>query len=642
MRVRTYLPVPLALCALLAPGELRCQMRGMGAGGNTNPNPTDSNLPGTFVAPDIEISLHRSDGKPIDAEVLVQLIAPGGQLFDQATAKKGKVRFNRVAKSQYRVLVVAPGYRKAESMVDVSNGTNFATVELQLVPMDAEDAASDKRMSALNQKAQREVGKALGDLHDQRPGDALDHLKAAQKWAPNSADVEYLFGIYSIQVKKPDEALDHWNKALAIDPSHLSSLLEVGQQLVLQKKAAEAVVYLNRALAIEPTAWRAHALLAEAAYAQGNSEEAVSQAQRALDLGHERAASIRPFLAGVLAESGNKDRAIEILQEYLKTNPRDTTAAEQLAAWTNPKPSRTSDLSPVNTLTNVSPAMTAFPAPSNWMPADIDEKIPPVESAASCPLNDLLQKTGEQLVTLVRDADRYTATESVVDQSINKWGAPSAPKSRKFGYVVSMQEIRPGILNVDEYRDSGSASNEFPDGVITNGLPALVMIFHPFYAGNYEMTCEGLAQLNSGLAWQIHFRQRADKPVRNRGYRIGALGQLYPAPLRGRAWISAESNDIVRLETDLVHPIPEIRLVAEHTAIEYSSVSFRDGSLTLWLPQTAEVYFDWRGQRVHRRHSFDNYLLFSIDEDQRISAPKVPKPPPAPASAGRAEASPIS
>ena len=43
----------------------------------------------------------------------------------------------------------------------------------------------------------------------------------------------------------------------------------------------------------------------------------------------------------------------------------------------------------------------------------------------------------------------------------------------------------------------------------------------------------------------------------------------------------------------------------------------------MWLPQTAEVYYDWKGKRFHRVHSFSNFLLYSVDEKQRITVPKV-------------------
>jgi hypothetical protein len=47
--------------------------------------------------------------------------------------------------------------------------------------------------------------------------------------------------------------------------------------------------------------------------------------------------------------------------------------------------------------------------------------------------------------------------------------------------------------------------------------------------------------------------------------------------------------------------------------------------LDVWLPQTADVYFDWQGHCVHRQHS--DYLLFSIDDKQQVADPAKEKPP---------------
>jgi hypothetical protein len=143
---------------------------------------------------------------------------------------------------------------------------------------------------------------------------------------------------------------------------------------------------------------------------------------------------------------------------------------------------------------------------------------------------------------------------------------------------------------------------------------------------NFKVACEGLARSNGAPAWQIHFRQRADKPNTIRTYQLGTQGPVFSVALKGRAWIAADTFQIVRLETDLVAPLPEIRLVADHAAIEYAPVHFRTSNLDMWLPQTAEIHYDWRGRRTHRRHSFRNYLLFSVDDKQEISAPKAAGP----------------
>jgi hypothetical protein len=41
----------------------------------------------------------------------------------------------------------------------------------------------------------------------------------------------------------------------------------------------------------------------------------------------------------------------------------------------------------------------------------------------------------------------------------------------------------------------------------------------------------------------------------------------------------------------------------------------------MWLPQTAEVFSELRGKRIHRRLGFSNYLLFAVDDTQKISSP---------------------
>jgi len=92
--------------------------------------------------------------------------------------------------------------------------------------------------------------------------------------------------------------------------------------------------------------------------------------------------------------------------------------------------------------------------------------------------------------------------------------------------------------------------------------------------------------------WQVHFRQRPDKPNTIRGYQIGENGPSYPVALRGRAWIAADSYQIMRMETDLIAPLPEIRLFTDHTVVEYGPVRFKSRNVEMWLPQSAELYSD--------------------------------------------------
>jgi len=571
---------------------------------------------------DIDVYVKGPNGAPLDGSAVLTLTKLDGAFIDQKTAKNGYARFNGVRATEYRIQVLAPKYQATAKQLEVQE-RSLAKITIEMTPLSAEDAASSVGLYALAPKTQREVAKAVEDLRAKKTNDARKHLEAAQRAAPTSAEIEYLFGVYSSQVNDQLQAKAHWMKTLQLNPKHLSALLEVGQDLLQANKSAEAMPYLTRAAEAEPSSWRAHALLAEALVLQHQNDEAAKHAERAIQLGHERAITVQPLLARALAARGNRDEATKVMQAYVKAHPADTAASKDLETLKQAGDVSSDAAAAASEMAAMNKDATALPMASKWMPPDVDEKVPPVEAGASCPVDDVVDKAGKQLITLISDVDRFAATESLTHESINKSGLASYPERRKFDYVVSIQEVQHGYLNVEEYRNAGGSPAEFPDGVATNGLPALVLIFHPYNAINFEMNCEGLARWNGGLAWQIHFKQRTDKPNTIKRYRIGADGPSYPVALKGRAWISADSYQIVRLETDLVSPVPQIRLVADHTAVEYGPVRFTKGNVNMWLPQSAEVYYDWKGRRTHRRHSFSNYMLFGVEDKQKITVPKV-------------------
>jgi len=330
-------------------------------------------------------------------------------------------------------------------------------------------------------------------------------------------------------------------------------------------------------------------------------------------------------LVRALLGGGNKERGRKVLQEYVREHPGDAAARKQLDSFESPAVLVSSSKEAAPAAAKPSPATEtalALPLPSNWLPPDIDEKVPTVEAATSCALDEVVERAGKRVEEFVKNVDRFTASESLTHESINKWGLAESPETRKFNYVASIEQYRPGFFSVTEYRSGTHGLSDPPDGVETTGMAALALIFHPNNAANFAMSCEGLGRWNGHPTWQVHFRQRADKPNTIRAYKFGQNGPAYPVALRGRAWIAADSYQIVRMEMDLVAPLPEIRLLSDHTIVDYGPVHFRKGNVDMWLPQSAELYCDWKGRRMHRRLSFSHYLLFSVDEKQKISEPK--------------------
>lgn len=573
---------------------------------------------------EIDIYVKGADGGPIEQTAMVTLVAPTGQIAGQGTTLGGNIKFSGVAASQYTIQVVAAGYENAVKDFDGYNG-GASRIIIDMRPSSDGNAGAGSSQMLLAPKAQKELGKALEALRANKPEDAQSHLEKASRLAPNHPAVNYLYGVYFLQMKDQEKAKSYWTKTLEFNPKHISALLSMSEALLREQKVPDAESYVKKAVEADPNSWRAHAILADILLKESQFGEAVKEADRAVELGKGQAATVQPLLARALLASGNKERAGKVLQDYIQDHPNDAGARKQLESLQSPMPALSSSEGTVTA--EVKPAAAteaaiALPLPSNWLPTDIDEKVPPVEPGAACALDTVIQKAGKRVEEFIKNVDRFTATEYLNHVSINKWGIAESPERRKFDYLVSIEQYRPGYFSVTEYRGIRYSTNQFPGGIETHGLPTLSLIFHPSNAGNFAMTCEGLAQWNGQPAWQVHFRQRPDKPNTIRAYKFGENGPSYAVALRGRAWIAADSYQIVRMETDLVAKLPEIRLLADHTIVDYGPVRFKNRNVEMWLPQIAEVYFDWQGKRVHRRHSFDNYMLFSVDEKQKISEPK--------------------
>jgi tetratricopeptide (TPR) repeat protein len=616
----------ILLCCPLFPASVLAQRPGPTPPTSGRGQTGIGQLPSVGSA-NLKVFVKGADGAPVDQLALVILTTEEGQNLQQATAHGGYAEFTGVVAGSYNVEVVAPGYDRAVERLDL-NGPGERVVVVTLKPIsDGRQATAPASPPILAPKAKKELGKALEAMRAGKLLEARGHLDAAYHLAPGNPEVNYVFGIYSVETNDLAKAHTYFENVLNFYPKQVGALRSLGIVLLRENKPADAAAYLQRAVEAEPASWLGHALLADAYLRTNSIDEAIVQAERALELGHAQAAIVQPLLARALASRGDKERAILVLQTYLENHPSDAAAAKQLEnLQVLPKVIPVSETS----VANLEPTPATPPVwadstlllPSSWLPPDVDEKVPPVEPGAACSLDEVLKKAGERVREFVTNVDRFTATESITHETINKWGVASPPEKFKFDYLVSIEEISRGSLNVEEFRPRAYSPARFPDGVERNGLPTLVLIFHPYNAGNFEMTCEGSAHWNGGLAWQIHFRQRTDRPNTIRVYRLGQNGPSYPAALKGRAWISADSYQIVRLETDLVVPLPEIRLVADHAAVDYGPVNFRARKVAMWLPQTAEFYYDWRGHRGHRIHRFTNYLLFSVDDKQRMSAPK--------------------
>ena len=575
---------------------------------------------------DIKVYVRSADGSQLSEIAQVSLINQFNQIVQQATTRGGFAEFYGVKSGGYSLEVVAAGYEKhVESLEIGESGGGVFSIVLKR-SSNSRESVAPVGPPILSPAAQKELAKSSEALRANNLKEARTHLDVVFRLAPNNPEVNYLFGLYFAKSSDWPQAKTYWQKTLTVSPDHQRATIALSEAFIREKDYSAAVKLLNHAVDIFPDAWRPHALLAEAYLQQGAFEECIQHSERALELGHVQALSVQPILVRALILHGDKRRALEILRVQVQTHPEDLSSRKQLQDLEGELAPRSADQNAAAPLelppASLTPLADSVPVPSSWLPPDIDEQVPPVISGGVCDLDAVLAKTAARMQELVSNVDKYTATESLFHESINKWGLVSNSESLKFNYLVLIEEIRPGALSVQELRETPEGPARFPDHVMTNGLPSLPLIFHPYYSAHYAMTCEGVSLWNGGSAYQVYFRQRPDKPNNMRYYRVGVAGQSYPAALKGRAWISTDTFQIVRMEAGLIEPIPIIQLLADFTIVEYGPVHFRKTQEDLWLPKSVEYYYDWKGKRAHRHHKFDNYLLFAVDDKQRISAPK--------------------
>jgi hypothetical protein len=146
------------------------------------------------------------------------------------------------------------------------------------------------------------------------------------------------------------------------------------------------------------------------------------------------------------------------------------------------------------------------------------------------------------------------------------------------------------------------------------------LVFHPKFASEFDFVCEGLGAWSGQPAWQVHFEQRQDRPNQIRSYVV--YRNTYPVSLKGRVMIDAGTFQVLRMESELAKPVPEIKLTREHILIDYALVQFHTGEQQLWLPQSAELYVERNASRYYRRHTFSNFQVFTVGASQEVHPPK--------------------
>ena len=254
-----------------------------------------------------------------------------------------------------------------------------------------------------------------------------------------------------------------------------------------------------------------------------------------------------------------------------------------------------------------------------WSPPNTDAKIPTLSKAVPCDLSKVLEDAGRRAVELSTNLERFTAQEKIEYKRTDRAGALKESSTGTFDYTFAFEDLNGGQAS-REYRVPARGSHAFPGSEQDTGQVALALIFHPDLQTDYEMSCEGLDSWSGRSAWVVHFRQRKDKPSRTLQYVDGK--NLYPAGLKGRAWISRDNSEILHLEVNLIEGLPVLSLQKGAISIDYAPITLKSRSVSLYLPERIAAFWEFRDYRVMLVHSFKEFKVFEVEMEERIQEPK--------------------
>ena len=574
---------------------------------------------------DLDVAVRDAHGNVIASEAVVRVSSERTKYNAISAAPNGSpARFHRLATGEYDVEVTCTGYRKTKEHVSLDFGYGGMPVYVYLAP---ESDSGAPRVSTpavvLPPQLRPNMERAMEDLRKGRYAAAEKTLTKLLPKSRDNPDVLYNLGVCEMHLQNEELARRDFERALATDPNHDLALDALAQMELHNGSPATAVPFLERAVASGRAGWRADFDLASAYLQLRRLGEAESEAARAARLAKSEAAAPLYLLGQIQYAAGKKSdakRSWESLAKAFASDPLAAQANKGLAEldFTEDSAASSSAASlPFLAAPELAPsAVSEHP----WAPPDVDSVIPDVAPGVACDTEAVIDTAFQRMKSQLLDFEKFTATERIEQEEIDRYGWPGPPKSRQFSYLVLVYPLGKNSMYLEESRYDNTGAPGVHDAIATTSLNALgVNVLQPYYRDRFTFTCEGLARLRGLAAWQVHFEQKPDVHDGIRSWKTNR--KTYDIPLKGWLWISSTNFSVLRVETDLREAIKELQLNRDHLLVEYGPVQFASGSKQLWLPWTAEMFVDFHGKRYHYRHSLTNYLLFAVDTSETVSKP---------------------
>jgi Tfp pilus assembly protein PilF len=387
---------------------------------------------------------------------------------------------------------------------------------------------------------------------------------------------------------EPEKAEPFFEEALKFAPQDALALQELGRTLLPLQKFEPATDVLKRAMAAGAGP-EAHLLYIEALLGAGRSDEAATEMNRFLDGRDVKKMPLRVRQVWGIVQDGEKVEA-----DYVKTKP--PKGQEQFDFLRCP-------------------------------PADLVRGLEPAKDQER--LSSILDGVGTRILELIKNFPNTSSLEAIHQEKLGRKGGVSDALNQKFRYLclVPREAWGPGFI---EYRADFAGNEVLPKGLsegfmLTEGFASAELVFHPSYRSESNFRYLGRQIVNGRNTFVVAFAQIPRKAHLRGNFENGLTSVATFS--QGLAWIDSDTFQIVRLHTDLLAPLPELRLGKETLNIDFNAVHFNRLKETFWLPEEVTVTLDWNGKQLRNRHEYSDFKVFTVDASEKIGKPKASAQP---------------
>jgi Tfp pilus assembly protein PilF len=381
----------------------------------------------------------------------------------------------------------------------------------------------------------------------------------------------------------PEKAEPYFEEALRFAPQDAMALQELGRSLLPQQKFELATDTLKRALAAG-AGREARLLYVEALLGAGRSDEAAAEMNRYLDGQDVKKMPLRVRQVWANVQNQEKVQAL-----YVKTKP--PKGQEQVDFLGHP-------------------------------PADLIPGLEPAKDQEQ--LSSILDGVGARILEMINNFPNTSSREAIHQEKLARKGGVSGTQNQEFRYLclVPRETWGPGFI---EYRADFDGNPALPKGLsegfmLTSGFASAGLIFHPAYRSESTFRYLGRQKINGQNTFAVAFAQIPGKSHLFGSFQKGLTSETTFS--QGLAWINPDTYQIIRLHTDLLAPLPELRLEKETLNVDFNEVRFNHPKQALWLPEQVTVTLDWNGRELRNTHEYSDFKIFNVEASEKIGKPK--------------------